>query len=174
MNVKKLKVLKSMERRGKQGRFRISIDYLEKGVIKKVFRGEKKKIKDCFLNEVYALTHLKIMGCDFVPKILDINIDVANSEYSIYMTNCGENAEHNEVNYKKAQELVRKLRDVYHLKHVYSDTCEYTAIDWVKSKKSYIKNTLIKDGKLYLIDFELYLLTHNKYYINNWMKYITQ
>ncbi|MGH8020926.1 MAG: serine/threonine protein phosphatase [Opitutaceae bacterium] len=101
------------------------------GRVHKTFRGHQ--ARERFENEVKVLRHLEARGCDFVPRLLDV--DAANLK--IITTNCGKRVEH------LAEERVQEL---------FKELAEYG----VRHDDAFLRNVTyrIPDGRFCLIDFE--------------------
>lgn len=102
------------------------------GRVHKSFRGHQ--AAERFANEVKILRHLEARGCDFVPRLLEV--DPANLK--IVTTNCGSRVEH---------------LDDARMKEIYAELECYG----VRHDDAYLRNVTyrIKDGRFCLIDFEL-------------------
>jgi tRNA A-37 threonylcarbamoyl transferase component Bud32 len=106
---------------------RISYD----GRVFKTFRGPK--AEERFHNEVRVLKHLEERGCQFVPKLLEVNPE----QLQIVTTNCGSRVEHLD------EARVRELFDELLPFGVRHDDAEMRNVTYRQS-----------DGRFCLIDFE--------------------
>ena len=84
-----------------------------------------------FNNEVNVLRFLEEKGCDFVPRLIDVNED----ELSIVMTHCGGGV--NRLSNKRFQEIFKKL-ETYGIRH----------------HDMRFPNITYKNRKFFVIDFE--------------------
>lgn len=109
----------------------VKIDFY--GNVHKYFRGTDKEAR-CE-NEVMILKALEERGCDFVPKLLDFNLE----ENYICTTNCGSPAPN--ISRKKSDSLFAKLLAEYGVQH---DDPEPRNITYNE-----------REGKFCVIDFEL-------------------
>jgi len=101
------------------------------GRVHKTFRGHE--ARERFENEVRVLRHLEARGCDFVPRLLEVD----PGELKIVTTNCGSRVEHLDEIRLKA--LFAEL-DAFHVRH------EDVALRNVTYRRT--------DGRFCLIDFE--------------------
>lgn len=86
-----------------------------------------------FEHEVKVLRHLEAMGCDFVPKLLEIDRDKPR----IVTSNCGSRVEH--LDDKRFKELLAEL-EKYGVRH---DDPDVRNVTYRQS-----------DGRFCLVDFE--------------------
>lgn len=86
-----------------------------------------------FTNEVRILKHLEKAGCNFVPKLLEADLN----QVKIITTNCGSRVEH--LDEKRIQELFAEL-EPFGVKH---DDPEKRNVTYRQS-----------DGRFCIIDFE--------------------
>ena len=106
---------------------RVSYD----GRVFKTFRGPK--AEERFANEVRVLRHLEERGCDFVPRLLEVDPE----HLQIVTTNCGSRVEH--LDEARVRELFDELRP-FGVRH---DDAEMRNVTYRQS-----------DGRFCLIDFE--------------------
>ncbi len=101
------------------------------GRVHKVFRGTQ--AKERFDHEVMVLRHLEARGCDFVPRLLEVDPE----QLKIVTTNCGTRVDH--LNAERQQELFAEV-EKYGVRH---EDRELRNITY-----------RIADGRFCLIDFE--------------------
>jgi serine/threonine protein phosphatase PrpC len=101
------------------------------GRVHKIFRGSEAFVR--FENEVRVLRHLEKRGCDFVPRLLEVD----EAGLGIVTTNCGSRVDH--LNKERMQELFAEL-ETYGVRH---DDPEMRNVTYRAS-----------DGRFCLIDFE--------------------
>lgn len=101
------------------------------GRVHKTFRGHE--ARERFENEVRVLQHLEARGCDFVPRVLEIDPE----KLQMVTTNCGSRVEH--LSNDRLQELFASLEQ-FHVRH-----------DDVALRNVTYRRT---DGRFCLIDFE--------------------
>jgi tRNA A-37 threonylcarbamoyl transferase component Bud32 len=106
---------------------RISYD----GRVFKTFRGPK--AEERFTNEVKVLRHLEEHGCNFVPRLLEVD----EQELRIVTTSCGARVDH--LDAERVKELFAELKP-YGVQH---DDAEMRNVTYRQS-----------DGRFCLIDFE--------------------
>jgi len=101
------------------------------GRVHKTFRGHL--AKERFDHEVRVLRHLEARGCDFVPRLLEV--DAGNLK--IITTNCGQRVDH--LDAERQRELFAEL-EAFGVRHEDQD----------------IRNVTYRrtDGRFCLIDFE--------------------
>ena len=101
------------------------------GRVHKTFRGHQ--AKERFENEVLVLKHLEQKGCDFVPRLLDIDPDTLK----FITTNCGTRVEH--------------LSDA-RMKEIFAELETYG----VRHDDAFMRNITYRssDGRFCIIDFE--------------------
>ena len=102
------------------------------GRVHKTFRGHQ--ARERFDNEVRILRHLEARGCDFVPRLLEVDPD----NLKIVTTNCGKLVEH--IDEARQKEIFAELEH-YGVRH----------------DDAFLRNITyrISDGRFCLIDFEL-------------------
>ena len=102
------------------------------GRVHKTFRGHN--ARERFENEVHILRHLEAQGCDFVPKVLEVD----GKSLKMVSTNCGSRVD--QLNETKMKELFAEL-EKYGVRH----------------DDPYLRNITyrISDGRFCIIDFEL-------------------
>jgi tRNA A-37 threonylcarbamoyl transferase component Bud32 len=101
------------------------------GRVHKTFRGHE--ARERFENEVRVLRHLEAKGCDFVPRLLDVDPE----NLKIVTTSCGSRVEH--LDGARMKELFTEL-ERYGVRH------EDVALRNVTYRRT--------DGRFCLIDFE--------------------
>ncbi len=79
------------------------------GRVKKTFRGLNAKKR--FETEVAVLRHLEERGCDYVPRLLEVDEETL----TIATTNCGKKVE--TISKRKATELFTSLERDYQVRH---------------------------------------------------------
>ncbi|MEI8088252.1 MAG: serine/threonine protein phosphatase [Opitutaceae bacterium] len=101
------------------------------GRVHKTFRGPEAKAR--FDNEVRVLRHLEARGCDFVPRLLEVEPD----NLKIITTNCGSIV--HQLNPERMQDLFQELQ-AYGVRH----------------DDAFLRNITYRasDGRFCLIDFE--------------------
>ena len=101
------------------------------GRVHKTFRGPK--AQERFENEVRVLQHLEKRGCDFVPRLLEID----PAALKIITTNCGS--------------IVDQL-DPQRMKELFGELAQYG----VRHDDAFLRNVTYRptDGRFCLIDFE--------------------
>lgn len=101
------------------------------GRVHKTFRGHQ--AKERFENEVRVLRHLEARGCDFVPRLIEVEDD----KLKIVTTNCGRIVEH--LNEERMRELYDELRAF-----------------GVRHEDRFLRNVTYRtsDGRFCIIDFE--------------------
>jgi tRNA A-37 threonylcarbamoyl transferase component Bud32 len=101
------------------------------GRVHKTFRGHQ--ARERFENEVRILRHLEARGCDFVPRLLEV--DPANLK--IITTSCGKRVEH-----------IDEARQ----KEIFAEVEKFG----VRHDDAFLRNITyrIADGRFCLIDFE--------------------
>lgn len=101
------------------------------GRVHKTFRGPK--AQERFDNEVCVLRHLEKRGCDFVPRLLEVD----PAALKIVTTNCGS--------------LVEQL-DPQRMKELFAELAQYG----VRHDDAFLRNVTYRptDGRFCLIDFE--------------------
>ncbi len=101
------------------------------GRVHKTFRGPNAQTR--FDNEVCVLRHLEARGCDFVPRLLEVEPDALK----IITTNCGSIVD--QLNPERMQELFQEL-ETYGVRH----------------DDAFLRNITYRasDGRFCLIDFE--------------------
>lgn len=109
----------------------VKIDYY--GNVHKYFRGTDADVRCA--NEVRVLQELERRGCDFVPKLLDFNLE----ENFLKTTNCGSPAPN--LSKGKSDSLFKKLEEEFGVKHDDPEPRNITYDD--------------KAGHFCVIDFEL-------------------
>lgn len=106
------------------------------GRVHKTFRGHQ--ARERFENEVRILRHLEARGCDFVPRLLQVDPE----NLKIVTTSCGQRVDH--LPDERVVELFSQL-EAYGVRH------DDPAMRNVTYR--------ISDGRFCLIDFELATLT---------------
>lgn len=101
------------------------------GRVFKTFRGPQ--AEERFDNEVRVLRHLEAKGCNFVPRLLEVD----REQLRIVTTNCGSRVDH--IDEARVQELFAELAP-YGVRH---DDAERRNVTYRQS-----------DGRFCLIDFE--------------------
>ncbi len=101
------------------------------GRVHKIFRGAEAYVR--FANEVGVLRHLEQRGCDFVPRLLEVD----ETGLRIVTTNCGSRVD--QLNKERMQALFAELES-YGVRH---DDPEMRNVTYRRS-----------DGRFCLIDFE--------------------
>ncbi len=101
------------------------------GRVHKTFRGHHAAAR--FENEVRVLRHLEKRGCEFVPRLLDVDPD----HLKIITTNCGQRVEH--LTEDRMQEIYAELES-YGVRH----------------EDPFMRNITyrVSDGRFCVIDFE--------------------
>jgi tRNA A-37 threonylcarbamoyl transferase component Bud32 len=101
------------------------------GRVHKTFRGPHAQTR--FDNEVRVLRHLEARGCDFVPRLLEVD----PAALKIITTNCGSIVE--QLNPERMRELFQEL-ETYGVRH----------------DDAFLRNITYRasDGRFCLIDFE--------------------
>ena len=102
------------------------------GRVTKRFRGEH--ARERFDTEVAVLRHLEARGCDYVPRLLDVDPDT----FTIVTTNCGRKVD--SISARRAGELFAALERDYGVRH----------------EDPFPRNITYRsqDGRFCLIDFE--------------------
>ena len=101
------------------------------GRVFKTFRGPK--AEERFANEVRVLRHLEAVGCPFVPRLIEAEVE----QLRIVTTNCGSRVEH--LDNARRDEIFAEL-EKYGVRH---DDAETRNITYRQS-----------DGRFCVIDFE--------------------
>ena len=109
------------------------------GSVHKTFRGSM--AKERFTNEVRVLRHLESKGCDFVPKIIEVDPDTL----TLVTTSCGSRVER--ITPDRLKKLFGQL-EAYGVRHDDPFTRNVTY--------------RVSDGRFCLIDFELATLLDEK------------
>ncbi len=109
------------------------------GSVHKTFRGSH--AKERFTNEVRVLRHLESKGCDFVPKIIEVDPD----SLTLVTTSCGSRVER--ISPDRLKKIFGQLED-YGVRHDDPFTRNVTY--------------RVSDGRFCLIDFELATLLDEK------------
>jgi tRNA A-37 threonylcarbamoyl transferase component Bud32 len=101
------------------------------GKVHKTFRGHQADRR--FSNEVRVLRHLADKGCDFVPRVLEID----PATLTMVTTNCGKRVDH--LNEERQKELYAELES-FGVRHL----------------DPYMRNVTYRtsDGRFCIIDFE--------------------
>lgn len=118
-----------MEQVKDTGRALVRIGY--DGRVHKTFRGHL--AKERFEHEVRVLRHLEAAGCNFVPRLLEVD----PAQLKIITTHCGGRVDH--MNEQRQQELFAEL-EKYGVRHEDRDLRNITY--------------RIADGRFCIIDFE--------------------
>lgn len=102
------------------------------GRVKKTFRGENAKRR--FDTEVAVLRHLEERGCDYVPRLLEVD----EPTLTVVTTNCGRKVD--QISPRRAAELFADLERDYGVRH----------------EDAFPRNITYRsqDGRFCLIDFE--------------------
>ena len=102
------------------------------GRVHKTFRGHQ--AKERFENEVRVLKHLAEQGCDFVPRLVEID----PAKLLMVTTNCGSRVDH--MNEDRLKQLFAELEQF-----------------GVRHDDPFLRNVTyrIADGRFCIIDFEL-------------------
>lgn len=102
------------------------------GRVHKTFRGMNAQQR--FETEVAVLKHLEELGCDYVPRLLDVDAETR----TIVTSNCGRKVE--SISDRKAKELFATLEKDYGVRH----------------EDAFPRNITYRpqDGRFCLIDFE--------------------
>jgi tRNA A-37 threonylcarbamoyl transferase component Bud32 len=111
---------------------------LEKDIVRKTYDSKLQKHRDNFAKEISILTHLA--HCPFVPKLLAVD----PAKYTFFMNYTGKNPPDTSKTQKK---LSKKLKELH---------LHWNVIRERKGKPYYViftKNSTIKKGKLFIIDF---------------------
>lgn len=109
------------------------------GSVHKTFKGSM--AQERFNNEVRVLRHLESKGCDFVPKIIEVDPDTL----TLVTTSCGSRVER--ISPNRLKKLFAQLED-YGVRHDDPFTRNVTY--------------RVSDGRFCLIDFELATLIDEK------------
>jgi len=109
------------------------------GSVHKTFRGSM--AKERFNNEVHVLRHLESKGCDFVPKIIEVDPDTL----TLVTTSCGTRVER--ISPDRLKKIFAQL-EAYGVRHDDPFTRNVTY--------------RVSDGRFCLIDFELATLIDEK------------
>lgn len=101
------------------------------GRVHKIFRGPAAETR--FANEVRVLRHLEARGCDFVPRLLEVD----EAQLKIITSNCGQ--------------IVSQL-DPVRMKALFAELGRYG----VRHDDAFMRNVTYRatDGRFCLIDFE--------------------
>ena len=102
------------------------------GRVRKTYRGLNAEKR--FETEVAVLRHLEERGCDYVPRLLDVD----EEKLTLVTTNCGRRVEANSA--RRAKELFAELERDYRVRH----------------EDAFPRNITFRaqDGRFCLIDFE--------------------
>lgn len=102
------------------------------GRVTKTFRGEKARRR--FETEVAVLRHLEERGCEYVPRLLEVD----EPTLTIVTTNCGRRVD--KISERKMKELFEALERDYGVRH----------------EDAFARNITYRssDGRFCLIDFE--------------------
>jgi tRNA A-37 threonylcarbamoyl transferase component Bud32 len=109
------------------------------GRVHKTFRGHL--AKERFENEVRVLRHLESRGCDFVPRLLEVEPE----NLKIVTTNCGSRVD--QLNEERMKEIYAEL-------HQYG----------VRHDDAFMRNITyrVSDGRFCIIDFEFATLLNEE------------
>ena len=101
------------------------------GRVHKTFRGHI--AKERFENEVRILRHLEAQGCDFVPRLLEVETE----QLKIVTTNCGTRVDH--LNAERMKTIYAEL-EAFGVRH----------------EDRFLRNITyrVSDGRFCIIDFE--------------------